>query len=167
MHDTGKAWVTGMHSPTPVAEHVELADHPVADSEQRTDSTGDDVADHLRALIARGFRFAYPRRANGEIAAVVGVRAHHGVVDIVQLLGEREADAVRIPGDEPDILSPRRVLWRGTGPARTVLTQVLHLPDSDSIDSTDCGSDSARTEHNGCWVPAGHSHSVWLPSTAR
>lgn len=152
MYETGGAWVHSMHSPT-----TPLAEYP-------DPTTGDDVADQLRALIDWGFRFAYPRRANGEIAAVVGVRAHHHVVDIVQLLGEHDADASRIPGDEPDILSPRHVLWRATGPAHTVLRQVLDLQDVDSID---LGSDSAHGRPNGCWVSAGPARAVWLHSTSR
>jgi hypothetical protein len=144
MYETGEAWVSGMHGPIGPVAGPGPAD--------------DDVADHLRALMAKGFRFAHPRRANGDIAAVVGVRAHHHLVDIVQLLGEREADAVRISGDEPDILSPRHVFWRATGPAHTVLHQVLHLPD---VDVGPAGADSRPA---GCWVPAGPARSVWLPT---
>ena len=162
MEQTGG--VGSMHSPTTSsAGHTDLVDPAAGDDESRDSSTGDDVADQLRALIVRGFRFAHPRRANGEIAAVVGVRAHHNVVDIVQLLGEHDADAARIPGDEPDILCPRHVLWRATGPAHTVLRQVLDLPD---VDAADPGPDSAHTRHNGCWVSAGSAHAVWLHSTS-
>ncbi|HEX5121046.1 MAG TPA: hypothetical protein VFW65_38160 [Pseudonocardiaceae bacterium] len=155
MHGTAEAWVT---SPTaPPAEHADPGSPRTGENEAQ--ATGDDVADQLHALIVQGFRFAYPRRANGEIAAVVGVRAHHNVVDIVQLFGEHDADAARIPGDEPDILSPRHVIWRATGPANNVLQQVL---DHQDIDCTDITPGSA---HNGCWLSAGPSHAVWLPST--
>jgi hypothetical protein len=125
---------------------------PAGDGE-RHDLTG-----QLRALMTLGFRFAHPRRPNGDIAAVVGVRAHHNVVDLVQLLGEHDADAVRIPGDEPDILSPRHVLWRATGPAHDVLQQVLDLGDTDNAPATDTGQ-------NGCWLSTGPHRSVWLPAT--
>ena len=56
-----------------------------------------------------------PRDAAGEVAAVVGVRVHHGVVDVVQIYGEHDADATRIPGDEPDIFFPYKVFWRSSG----------------------------------------------------
>lgn len=118
----------------------------------------DDVAGLLRALMALGFRFAHPRRPDGAIAAVVGVRAHDNVVDLVQLLGERDADAARIPGDEPNILSPRRVLWRATGPAHTVLQQVLDLGD------TGIARNVADTRQSGCWMSIGPRRAVWLPA---
>lgn len=157
MHDTGQAWMT---SPTTLPdEQAEPVDHRTSGHDRQVSTTSDDVAPQLRALIVKGFRFAYPRRANGEIAAVVGVRAHHNVVDIVQLLGEHDADAVRIPGDEPDILSPRHVIWRASGPANNILQQVLDLQDIDHLDST-----SGRA-HNGCWLSTGPAHIVWLPST--
>lgn len=120
-----------------------------------TQPTSGDLTEQLRALMALGFRFAHPRHPNGAIAAVVGVRAHDNVVDLVQLLGEHDADAARIPGDEPDILSPRHVLWRATGPAHTVLQQVLDLDDPDT----------APGRQNGCWLSLGSSRAVWLPST--
>jgi hypothetical protein len=159
MHGTADAWVTG--PTTPAAKHADVV-HPPAGENEAQITTGDDVADQLRALMAWGFRFAYPRRANGEIATVVGVRAHHNVVDIVQLFGEHDADAARIPGDEPDILSPRQVLWRASGPASDVFQQLLDLQDVDSID---IAWSSARTRHLGCWVSAGPARAVWLPST--
>lgn len=93
------------------------------------DPPRDDPAEQLRTLKERGFCFAYPCHPGSDIIAVVGVRAHHDVIDIVQLLGEHSADAARVPGDEPDILFPRRVLWRATGPAREVLQRILDLDD--------------------------------------
>jgi hypothetical protein len=123
-----------------------------------TPPTSDDLAEQLRALMALGFRFAHPRHPDGAIAAVVGVRAHDNVVDLVQLLGEHDADAARIPGDEPDILSPRHVLWRATGPAHSVLQQVLDLDDPGIV------TDSAYRQ-NGCWLSLGPSRSVWLPAS--
>jgi len=82
----------------------------------------------LRALVARGFRFVDPRDENGDVVAVVGVRAHHNVVDVVQLHGEDEASAARMPTDE-DVLAPRQVYWREAGPAHEVLGAMLALPD--------------------------------------
>ncbi|MPZ80191.1 MAG: hypothetical protein GEV28_07270 [Actinophytocola sp.] len=82
----------------------------------------------LRALVARGFRFVDPRDENGDIVAVVGVRAHHNVVDVVQLHGEDEVVAARVPPDQ-DILAPSRVFWREVGPVDAVLGAMLALPD--------------------------------------
>ena len=147
MHETVHTPVTITRSTTAPTDRVDS---------DRVDSA--DVADELHALMSLGFRFAHPRRPNGTIAAVVGVRAHDNVVDLVQLLGERDADAVRIPGDEPDILSPRRVLWRATGPARTVLQQVLDL------DDTGITADTDETRQNGCWISLGARRAVWLPA---
>jgi hypothetical protein len=82
----------------------------------------------LRALVARGFRFVDPRDEHGEVLAVVGVRAHDDVVDVIELLGEDDAVATRMPCDQ-DILAPRRVYWREQGPASVVLAKLLFLPD--------------------------------------
>jgi hypothetical protein len=82
----------------------------------------------LRALVARGFRFLDPRDENGDVVAVVGVRAHDDVVDVVQLHGEDEAVALRIPEGQ-DILRPLRVFWREEGGAVQVLASLLALAD--------------------------------------
>jgi hypothetical protein len=82
----------------------------------------------LRALVARGFRFIDPRDKNGDVVAVVGVRAHHDVVDVVQLHGEDEVVAARMPTNQ-DVLAPRQVFWREVGPAQEVLGAMLALPD--------------------------------------
>lgn len=82
----------------------------------------------LRALVARGFRFVDPRDENGDVVAVVGVRAHHDVVDVVQLHGEDDVIATRMPSDQ-DVLAPRQVFWREVGPVREVLNAMLALPD--------------------------------------
>lgn len=89
-------------------------------------STSTDV--QLRALVARGFRFIDPRDDNGEILAVVGVRAHRNVLDVVRLNSEDDAVATRMPADE-DVLAPRRVFWQETGSAHQVLGAMLALPD--------------------------------------
>ncbi|MEU5694857.1 hypothetical protein [Actinosynnema sp. NPDC020468] len=83
----------------------------------------------LRQLIARGFRFLHPRDARGELAAVVGVRAHDKVIDVVRLHHEDDALAMRMPADEQDILSPRHFWWRRRGSATRVLDELLELPD--------------------------------------
>lgn len=90
------------------------------------EATSTDV--QLRALVARGFRFIDPRDDNGDILAVVGVRAHRDVLDVVRLNSEDDAVAARMPSDE-DVLAPRRVFWQETGSAYHVLAAMLALPD--------------------------------------
>lgn len=119
----------------------------------------DEITDRLRRLIAEGFRFAHPRDSEGGLVAVIGVRAHHDVIDIVQLFGETDADAARIPGDEPDILYPRRVLWRDSGPALAVLDATLALPDPGREAST-------RHRVQGCWIPTQPGQTTWLTAFA-
>ncbi|WP_243866391.1 hypothetical protein [Actinophytocola oryzae] len=60
--------------------------------------------------------------------AVVGVRAHDDVIDVVEILGEDEAVATRMPPDQ-DVLAPRRIHWREQGPASVVLARLLLLAD--------------------------------------
>jgi hypothetical protein len=81
----------------------------------------------LLALRSLGFQFATNRDSGGVIVAVTGFRAHHGVIDIVQLYGEHDADAIRVPGDEPDVLFPRTTIWRTTGAAKDVIDNLLGL----------------------------------------
>ena len=82
----------------------------------------------LRALVGKGFRFVDPRDEHGDVLAVVGVRAHDNVLDVVELHGEDDAVATRMPPDQ-DLLSPRRFHWREQGPASVVLARVLLLAD--------------------------------------
>ncbi|MGH3758069.1 hypothetical protein [Actinophytocola sp.] len=91
-------------------------------------STAASTDAQLRALVARGFRFIDPRDDNGDVLAVVGVRAHHNIVDVVRLHGEDEVVAARMPPDQ-DVLAPRQVFWREVGPASEVLAAMLALPD--------------------------------------
>jgi len=83
----------------------------------------------LRELIARGFQFLYPTDARGELAAIVGVRAHDNVIDVVRLHTEDDAVATRMPADEQNVLAPTRFSWRRRGPACSVLEELLELPD--------------------------------------
>ncbi|MBB5956429.1 hypothetical protein FHS29_003015 [Saccharothrix tamanrassetensis] len=83
----------------------------------------------LRQLIARGFQFLHPRDARGELAAVVGVRAHDAVIDVVRLHTEDDVVAMRMPADEVNVLSPSKFCWRRRGPATSVLDELLELPD--------------------------------------
>lgn len=83
----------------------------------------------LNALILRGFQFLYPRNPRGELAAVVGVRAHGNVIDIVRLHDENNAIATRMSADEINVLVPTRYSWQRTGPACRVIEELLELPD--------------------------------------
>lgn len=116
-----------------------------------------EITDGLQALVARDFQFTHPRDANGSLVAVVGIRVHRGVFDILQLFGENDADAARIPGDEPDVLFPSKVLWRTHGKASDVLNELLLLPDP----RPETGSDTS-----GCWMPTQAGRSTWLAVSA-
>jgi hypothetical protein len=83
----------------------------------------------LRELIARGFQFLYPTDARGELAAIIGVRAHGEVIDVIRLNTEDDAVATRMPSDEEHVLAPTRYSWRTRGPACSVLEELLELPD--------------------------------------
>jgi hypothetical protein len=120
------------------------------------------VADQLRNLVARGFRFIHPRTGEGELVAVVGVRAHHQVVDVVEVRTETDVVATRMPADEENVLAPTDVLWQTTGPARTVLAELLTLPDDHlAAERLDVPVGPA----NGCWVPIHPGRSRWLAAT--
>jgi len=71
----------------------------------------------------------HPRNPEGLVVAVIGVRAHHNVVDVVWLRGEDDVVATRMPGDETNFLTPTRITWRSAGTAEEVLTELLDLPD--------------------------------------
>jgi hypothetical protein len=88
-----------------------------------------DVAGQLAELTARGFEFSDTRDARGNVVVITGIRRHHHVKDVVQLFGEQDADAVRVPSTETDIVFPRNVLWRVTGSPSTVLRSLLALVD--------------------------------------
>jgi hypothetical protein len=90
------------------------------------------IEDQLRELVARGFHFVHPTGRTGEVLAIVGVRAHHDVVDVVCIRGEGEAKAARMPSDEADILAPTCTFWQRMGGARVVLTALLALPDDNA-----------------------------------
>lgn len=83
----------------------------------------------LAELVAKGFRFMHPRNPDGQVVAVIGVRAHHNVIDVVWLRGEDDVVATRMPGDETNFLTPTRITWRSAGPAGDVLSELLGLPD--------------------------------------
>jgi len=84
--------------------------------------------DQLLELRRRGFQFINPRDGAGEIVAVVGVRAHDNVVDVVRLHAEDDVVASRLPSGA-DILAPTTVYWQQAGAAGEVLSELLALPD--------------------------------------
>ncbi len=83
----------------------------------------------LRQLVARGFQFMQSTDEDGEIAAVVGVRGHDDVIDVIQLRSEDYVVATRMPGDEENVLSPKRVSWSSSGDVCAVIDELLDLPD--------------------------------------
>jgi hypothetical protein len=89
---------------------------------------GSSTEDQILKLRARGFYFIDPRDEGGEVVAVVGVRAHDNVIDVVRLHSEDEAIASRMPSSE-NILSPTKVFWSQMGPVNEVLGEMLALPD--------------------------------------
>lgn len=115
-----------------------------------------DISDKLRELISLGYRFVHPRNADGEVIAVTGVRTHHDVIDVFQLYGERDANAVRMSAAEVDILSPRNVIWQTYGGADSVIDELLALADPDE----------SQVGIRGCWVNTRPGRSTWLPATA-
>lgn len=115
-----------------------------------------DTEAQLRELVERGFRFVHPTDAEGELAAIVGVRVHGSVVDVVKLHDEGDVVATRMPGDETDILSPRHVLWQTTGYVGDVLANLLSLPDE-----LEPGEGTGE-EASGCWVPVRPGSAKWI-----
>lgn len=109
-------------------------------------------------LIDRGYRFLHPCDDDGRVVAVVGIRAHGSVIDVVRLNAEDDVVASRVPGDEPDVLSPRKMLWRRRGTADEVLDELLSLAD-------DYGAHRARPI-SGCWVPGRYGQAKWLASVS-
>jgi hypothetical protein len=93
-----------------------------------TGTAADSVDAQLRALVRRGFQFVDPRDEHGDVMAVVGVRAHHNVIDVIELHSEDDTVATRMPPDQ-DVLAPQRVYWREQGPASVVMAKLLFLAD--------------------------------------
>lgn len=116
-----------------------------------------DTETGLRRLIDRGFQFVHPRSPEGEVLAVVGIRAHEDVIDVVQLHAEDDVIATRMPGGEPDILAPRTTLWQVSGSVLTVIDQLLALPERPA---------EPETTGRGCWVPGRGGVTKWLPASA-
>jgi hypothetical protein len=89
-----------------------------------------DIETGLQELVARGYQFVHPADERGEVLAVVGVRVHDDVVDVVRLNAEDDVVATRMPGTEENIFEPERWLWRRRGEGAQVLTEILSLPDA-------------------------------------
>ncbi|GDY32663.1 hypothetical protein [Gandjariella thermophila] len=118
---------------------------------------GADTESALRRLVLRGFRFLHPRDGAGELVAVIGVRAHHHVIDVVRLHAEDDAVANRIPASEIDVLAPRRTLWQVSGRAADVLADLLALPDD-----YPAGEPAGREQaHAACWAPVATGRLLW------
>lgn len=117
------------------------------------------VEDQLSRLVLQGFRFVHPRDAQGEIVTVVGIRAHGSVIDMVRLNAEDDVTAIRMPGDETDVLHPGKVLWRQSGELSTVVGALLTLGENDYVEE-------APARIGGCWVPGSHGDAKWLAATA-
>ncbi|MET7998773.1 hypothetical protein ABZU76_48695 [Amycolatopsis sp. NPDC005232] len=113
-----------------------------------------DVESGLRALIARGYQFVHPSDATGAVLAVVGVRVHGDVVDVVRLDAEDDATATRMPADEENVFTPSTWLWRTSGPATRVLADLLALPD-----------ETTPAAARGCWVPGRPGTAKWLAAS--
>ncbi|QWF80870.1 hypothetical protein [Amycolatopsis sp. CA-230715] len=124
-----------------------------------------DLETGLQHLIERGFQFVHPRNADGEVLAVVGVRVHDGMVDVVRLHAADEVLATRIPAGE-DILEPATVLWQATGSVQAVLEQVLSLPE-DHVPGAAEDEVPGRGDApvNGCWVPGSPGRAKWLQAS--
>ncbi|HJQ44954.1 MAG TPA: hypothetical protein VJ870_01350 [Amycolatopsis sp.] len=115
------------------------------------------VESRLMDLIGRGYQFIHPRDRDGGVVAVVGIRAHHTVVDVLRIDGEDDVTAFRIPGAEEDILNPRTILWRCRGEADEVLDHLLALPDSHA---------ATGRQVSGCWVPGDTGRAKWLAAAS-
>jgi hypothetical protein len=120
-----------------------------------------DTESGLNRLVARGYQFVHPRNAEGEVVAVVGIRVHDNVIDVVRLHAEDDVHATRMPGDERDILAPKKVFWQSSGTARKVLTEVLALPEDHVPGSVLRPEEPAA----GCWVTGDDARSKWLAAS--
>lgn len=116
----------------------------------------DELNGSQQILVGRGYTFADTLGPDGSVIAMVGVRVHRGVVDIVQFFSEHDAVAVRVPGEETNILSPWKVLWRTNGPASDVVEAILTLPDP--TERLEYATGPSRR----CRMPAFPERAVWV-----
>lgn len=89
--------------------------------------SGSDV--RLRRLMAKGFQFMQSTDSRGELQALVGVRGHDNVIDVVRLESEDHVTATRMPSSEENVLTPSTVWWQSSGEVCEVVDQLLELPD--------------------------------------
>ncbi|KAA9161106.1 hypothetical protein FPZ12_015215 [Amycolatopsis acidicola] len=115
---------------------------------------GASVDARLMDLMDRGYKFLHPRDGEGRVVAVVGIRAHGSVIDVLRLDAEDDVVAFRVPGDESNVLEPRKMLWRCRGEAHEVLDELLSLAD-DYLNAD-------GTPVKGCWVPGEGGRAKWL-----
>jgi hypothetical protein len=129
-------------------------------TETETTETAE-IDKRLHELMARGYQFLHPRSADGAVVSVLGFLPHHGVIDLVQIYAEDDAVAVRMPGDEQDMLAPREVLWRSGGAAGEVIGAILALPDPAPALPKQRGGMTG-----GLWVPVRPGQAKWVAARA-
>jgi hypothetical protein len=88
-----------------------------------------EIFQRLRHLRALAFYFARTRDDAGELVALVGIRMHHGVIDIIQIYSEYDAAAIRLPSTVLEDRRPDPPLWSASGPPEDVIDTLLGLPD--------------------------------------
>lgn len=90
-----------------------------------------DPSMRLRQLVLRGFQLMPPvRDGTGELEALIYVRPHGDVIDIVEVLAEDHVRAARVPRRGEIRTDDSAAYWRITGDVIEVVDQVLALPES-------------------------------------
>ncbi|RRO17580.1 hypothetical protein EIL87_09840 [Saccharopolyspora rhizosphaerae] len=85
----------------------------------------------LRKLVLRGFQLMPPvRDGAGELEALIYVRPHGDVIDIVEVLAEDTVRAARVPRRGEIRTDTHAAYWRITGGVIDVVDQVLALPET-------------------------------------
>lgn len=110
--------------------------------------TSDEEAAAIRAITRSrdaGFRFLHLHDERGEVQAVHAERRHAGAVDCYTVCSPTEAFAARFREDEYG----RGPLWRITGTAVEVITELLALP---AHGSPGAPTRTTRTP-SGLWLP--------------
>ncbi|MBQ0923682.1 MULTISPECIES: hypothetical protein [Saccharopolyspora] len=83
----------------------------------------------LRQLVLRGFQLMPPvRDGTGELEALIYVRPHGDVIDIVEVLAEDHVRAARVPRRGEIRTDDNAAYWRTTGNVVDVVDEVLALP---------------------------------------
>lgn len=131
---------------------------PGLDASVTVSGEPDEALAKLGNLVDRGFQFVHPTGPDGAVEAVIGVRMHEDVIDVVHLRGSDDVTAARMSADEADILTPDAVLWQSSGDAAAVLDEVLALPDRDA---------EVADQAHGVWVPGRPGESKWVTHQGR